>query len=129
MILMQKIITLLGVAILLICVGLSGCIENDDDSFLIKADAIIDYFYPITISGISYKGQKATSYRLELADYSLSPECEEIRDDIDWILNMIQSEYDLSTSPYYTTDSSMINLLNLELGNTRGNIMNLQNSK
>jgi len=111
---MKKLI-IISIAVLLICVGLSGCNEiiNDDDKFLIKAKAIVSGMYPISRDNINIKGYKATTYRLEIADYTLSSGCEEIRDDLDFCLGQIDYLYQSNQYTYTLAFSpEMLNMIN-----------------
>jgi len=112
---MNKQLIIILVAVLLIVVGFSGCFEdNDDEAFLLKAEAIADDMYVITSYNIYSKGDKATSYRLEIADYKLSSECEEIRDDLDFALGQIDFYYGQMQGTYSSRMdwSSTIKLIN-----------------
>ena len=93
---MNKNLIIILVAVLLICVNLSGCNEpkategakavvnddetvvNDDKAFLRKADAIVDNILPPQIT----EDNGVDGYRLELSEYELSVECEKIRQDL-----------------------------------------------
>lgn len=110
--------------------GLSGCneISNDASKFLIKAEMTVDHMYPTTTSNIDYKGYKAISYRLEIADYTLPSKCEEIRDDLDFALDRIDFVYGQIQYTYVYADmfSNTIDLINIRLLSASGDIDGLQ---
>jgi len=81
---------------------------NDDDEFYRTANIIVDDLYPITEDNIIYKGYKASDYRLEIKDYSLSPSAESVRENLDFALEYLGTLYD--TYPYiFDTSIDIVN--------------------
>jgi hypothetical protein len=79
---MNKHLISIGVVIILLAVGLSGCneISNDDKEFLVVADTIIDDICPVSSYNIYLADSKATQYTIKIAEYTLSSKCDKIRE-------------------------------------------------
>ena len=125
---MRPIAIIIAFFLMLSCVIFCGCNEfsNDDDKFLRKADVIIDDLYPV--SKYTYDGDKASSYRIELADYTLSSKCEEIRDDLDFALDQIEFIDNMNDGIYIDHEllQSSADLVNMFLKQSRDEIDELQ---
>lgn len=114
------------IAVIIGILYFSGMVFNDDESFLRKAEAIIDDVWPVT--SYNADGDEATDYRLELADYRLSPKCQEIRDDIDFALDQIEFIDSMNDYSYVSYDllSSSADMANLDLESARDAIKEMQ---
>jgi len=116
-------IAILIIVLMMIGTGLlSGCNEksDDDDKFLNKATVIYGELYPVTIYNLYSLNLKLSDYRLELADYTLSSKCEEIRNELDFAMTFIGYAYDESNSDLYNSYERMSSAIetansNLEL--------------
>jgi len=128
---MNKQFLAIGMTVLLLTVGLSGCNEiiNDDDKFYAKAEAIVDNLYPITTSNLYSKGYKASNYRLEIADYTLSSGAEEIRDSLDFALEHLDwyCDYALGSYPSAKTIDTGIEMINTLLDGVTARISRRKN--
>ena len=103
---MENKILVIGLILILFAFGLSGCNEiiNDDSEFLTKAETVASIMYPINSSNLINKGNKAASYRLEIANYTISSKCEEILDDLDYALDRIDMIYNIVQSSNFTAE-------------------------
>jgi len=108
---------------------LSGCIGNDDEKFLNKAGIIVNDLYPVTTTNLYSKYSKAEEYKLALSDYTLSPECEHIRENIEQGIDYIDWAYEETTKSYFSSYALMetwIEIANNRLKMARDDIRELQ---
>ena len=92
---MNKNLIVSGIAVLLICVGLSGC--NEQATTAHEDEDFMDWFYS-SAEETQYDCQMIGKYSGEYNLYLLETWCEELEDDTDRYLNDI---YDYSISSKY----------------------------